>query len=248
MNEVALPPDSAARLAALRARIRALEGRGAGLAVPPVRLGPALTALLPEGGLARTALHELAGPAATLFAVAIAKAALDRPGLLVWCLDEAGARARGIPWPPGLAARGIDPSRLLLVRAPDGAALARATEEALASPAAAVVVAEPARVDLDLGRRWQLAVERGGGLGLLLRAAPDPTPSAVATRWWIEPVAAEKGALRLRLVLRRSRSGIEGSVEVRVDEPGLALHPVAALADPATAPACPASRRALERD
>ncbi|MCS6778587.1 MAG: hypothetical protein NZ555_02650 [Geminicoccaceae bacterium] len=235
------------RLAALRARIRALEGRGAGLAVPPVALGPALARLLPEGGLARKALHELAGPAATLFALAIAKAALDRPGLLVWCLDEAGLRARGIPWPPGLAARGLDPDRLLLVRAPDAAALARAVEEASASPAAAVVVAELARADLDRTRRLQLALERGGGLGLLLRPARDPAPSAATTRWWVAPLPVGEGPPRLRLELWRAKSGVEGAVEVRVDERTLALHPAPALADPAAAAPGPAQRRVLAR-
>jgi protein ImuA len=247
MNEAPLPADRTGRLAALRARIRTLEGRGQGFATPPVRLGPALDPLLAEEGLARRALHELAGPASTLFALAIARAALDRPGLLVWCLDEAGVRARGLPWPPGLAARGLDPSRLLLVRAPDATALARAVEEALSSPAAAVVLGELARVSFDLSRRLQLAVERGGGIGLLLRPAADPTPSAAATRWWAEPAPGCEGPVRLRLELRRAKSGARGQVEVRVDERTLALHPAAALADPAAAAACPAERRALAR-
>lgn len=247
MNEAPLPTDRAGRLAALRARIRALEGRGAGLAIPPVRLGPALDRLSGEDGLARAALHELAGPAATLFALAIAKAALDRPGLLVWCLDEAGVRTRGIPWPPGLAARGIDPGRLLLVRAPDATALAGAVEETLASPAASVVVAELARADLGRTRRLQLAVERGGGLGLLLRPAADPSPSAASTRWWVAPLPVGEGPPRLRLELRRARNGAEGVVEVRVDERTLALHPLAALADPAAAAPGAAQRCALAR-
>jgi protein ImuA len=247
MNVAPLPADRAHRLAVLRARIRALEGRGAGFATPPVRLGPGLDPLLGEDGLARRALHELAGPAATLFALAIARAALDRPGLFVWCLDEAGVRARGLPWPPGLAARGLDPSRLLLVRTPDAAALARAVEEALSSPAAAVVLGELARVGFDLSRRLQLAVERGGGIGLLLRPAADPTPSAAATRWWAEPVPGHEGPPRLRLELRRSKGGAEGQVEVRVDERTLALHPAAALADPKAAAAPPTDRRTLAR-
>jgi len=247
MNTAPLPADRAHRLAALRARIRALEGRGTGFATPPVRLGPGLDPLLGEDGLARCALHELAGPAATLFGLAIARAALDRPGLFVWCLDEAGVRARGIPWPPGLAARGLDPGRLLLVRAPDAQATARAMEEALASPAAAVVLGELARIGFDLSRRLQLAVERGGGIGLLLRSAADPTPSAAATRWWAEPVPAREGPPRLRLELRRSKSGAEGQVEVRVDERTLALRPAAALADPEAAAPPPTDRRTLAR-
>jgi protein ImuA len=233
------------RLAALRARIRALEGRGEGFATPPVRLGPALDPLLPTGGLARAALHELAGPAATLAALAFARAALDRPGLLVWCLDERTARGRGLPWPPGLAARGLDPARLLLVRAPDPRAAAWAVEEALGSPAAAVVVGELARVGLDLSRRLQLAAEAGGGLGLLLRSGRDPEPSAARTRFRVEPVAAEGGAERLRLELWRVKGAAPAVVEVVVDGRTLALAPAPVLADPAAPPGRTAAARAL---
>lgn len=234
-----------ARLAALRAHIRALEGRGQGFATPPVRLGPALDPLLPGGGLARAALHELAGPAATLAALAFARAALDRPGLLVWCLDERTAAARGLPWPPGLAARGLDPSRLLLVRAPDPRAAAWAVEEALASPAVAVVVGELARVGLDLSRRLQLAAEAGGGLGLLLRPGRDPQPSAARTRFWVEPAPAEAGPERLRLELWRAKGAAPAAVEVLVDGRTLALAPAPALADPAAPADGAAARRAL---
>lgn len=232
------------RLAALRARIRALEGRGQGFATPPVRLGPGLDPLLPGGGLARAALHELAGPAATLAALAFARAALDRPGLLVWCLDERTATARGLPWPPGLAARGLDPSRLLLVRAPDPRAAAWSIEEALGSRAVAVVVGELARVGLDLSRRLQLAAEAGGGLGLLLRPGRDPQPSAARTRFWAEPVPAA-GPGRLRLELWRAKGAAPAAVEVIVDGRTLALAPAPALADPAAPAGGAAARRAF---
>lgn len=244
-NFPASPGDR--RLAALRARIRALEGRGAGFATPPVRLGPALDPLLPGGGLVRAALHELAGPASTLFALAIARAALDRPGLLVWCLDDRTAAARGLPWPPGLAARGLDPSRLLLVRAPDPRAAAWSIEEALESPAAAVVVGELARVGLDLSRRLQLAAEAGGGLGLLLRPGRDPQPSAARTRFWVEPVPAA-GPERLRLELWRAKGAAPAAVEVIVDGCTLALAPAPALADSAAAPFRSTPRHALARN
>lgn len=232
------------RLAALRARIRALEDHGPMLGRPPVRLGPALDPLLPGGGLARAALHELAGPAATLAVLAFARAALDRPGLLVWCLDERTAAARGLPWPPGLAARGLDPSRLLLVRAPDPRAAAWAVEEALASPAVAVVVGELARVGLDLSRRLQLAAEAGGGLGLLLWPGRDPQPSAARTRFWAEPVPAA-GPGRLRLELWRAKGAAPAAVEVIVDGRTLALAAAPALADPAAPAGGVPARRAF---
>lgn len=243
MNKPSEDPR-ADRLVALRARLRALDGRVAGLGGEPVRLGPALDPLLPAGGLARGALHELAGPAATSVVCAIARAALGRPGLLVWCLDEAKARAEGLPWPPGLAARGLDPARLLLVRAPEPRAVAWAVEEALRSPAAAVVVGELARADLGLTRRLQLAAEAGGGLGLLLRPVRDPAPSAALTRWWIEPVPTGVGPTRLRLELWRVKGGVETAVEVVVDERTLALALAPPLADPAARPGRPPAERA----
>jgi protein ImuA len=240
-----IAPPPADRLAALRARIRALEGRPGELERPPVRLGPAVDPLLPGDGLCRPALHELAGPAATLFALAIAKAALDRPGLFLWCLDEATVAARGIPWPPGLAARGLDPGRLVLVRTPDARATAWAMEEALSNPAVAVVVGELARADLGLGRRLQLASERGGGLGLLLRPGPrDGEPSAARSRWWVTPLPSTDRSSRLRLELWRVKGGAEAVVEVVVDERTLALAAAPPLADPAARPPRPADRLA----
>ncbi|HFD15163.1 MAG TPA: hypothetical protein ENJ38_02530 [Rhodospirillales bacterium] len=176
-------------LVRLRREIAIRDGSRAAFAEEPLRTGcTPLDERLPQGGLARRALHEVAGPAATGFAVALAVRALAGGGWCVWCTPDARARERGDPYPPGLAALGLDHRRLLLVRCPDRRSLLWAMEEALRCPAVACVLGDGEGVDLRASRRLQLAAERGGGLGLLLGTGmPDPAPLAAATRLRVDP-------------------------------------------------------------
>lgn len=176
-------------LEGLRARVRAIEGGGTALERPVARLGPGLDAHLPWSGLPTGALHELAGPARNVVAMAFLKACLARPGALLWCLDERTRQRSGEPWPPAMAAAGIDPARLLLVVGRDQGEVAWATAEGLRSPAIACTLAELDRLELTASRKLQLAVEAGGGTGLVLRGDRlDPAPNAALTRWWAEPL------------------------------------------------------------
>ena len=84
-------------------------------------------------------------------------------------------------------------------------------------------VAEIGRLDLLLSRRLQLAVEAGGGAGLVLRPEPDPAPNASLTRWRAEPLAAD--GIFWRLILWRARGGAPGVWPVRWDERALAFAP-----------------------
>src|SRR5436190_11215134 len=106
---------SPASLAALRERIRHIE--------QPLRHGilpfgvAAIDRALPGGGLALGAVHEILGQggdeedgaAATGFSAAIL--ARLGAGPILWCLKRADL------YGPGLLAYGLDPSRLVLVRA-----------------------------------------------------------------------------------------------------------------------------------
>ena len=177
-------------IAALRAQVAALErGSGAGPASPRLPFGlAALDARLPGRGLALGAVHELfaGGPAVehgaspALFAAAVLA---RHPGPVLWIT------ARGDLYPPALARAGLDPARLVLVQARQGAL--RAAEEGLRHPGLAGVVCEhEGRLGLTASRRLQLAAEAAGVLGFVLRRPPrdDPAlraPSAAATRWRI---------------------------------------------------------------
>jgi len=95
-------------------------------------------------------------------------------------------------------------------------------DQVLRSPAVAEVLAWPERIAGRTFRRWQLAVEQGGGLGLLLRPeAARADPSWADVRLLVEPLAGGDpwAGRRLRISLLRCRGGGSGeSVEIRVDD------------------------------
>lgn len=202
-------------LAGLRARVRAIE-RGAAYGAARRRAAPlgaplpgglALDAHLPGGGLPLGGLHEIEGGraewddgAATGFCV----------GLLARVLDAVPERQRGgarpvlwvSPWrdlyAPGLLAFGLDPGRLILVRAGAETEVLWAMEEALRCTRLAAVVGEVDTLERGPGRRLQLAAEAGGVTAFALRRGLRPArraagPSAAITRWRVVADAVSSG-------------------------------------------------------
>ncbi|MFN8924097.1 MAG: ImuA family protein [Rhodospirillales bacterium] len=232
--------DRAARLAALREEVRRLEGVG-GTDVATVPLGcPPVDGALPDGGLTRGALHEIAGDAgaATGFAVwlavrlAAAGAGSHRP--VVWVARRPDLYA------PGLAALGLDPARLLVVAARRADEVLWTMEEALGCRGLGAVVGEGASPDMTASRRLQLAAE-GSGVPALTLAPGEKAlrTSAAVTRWTVHPAPgpAEEpglGPLRWRLSLLRCRGGRPGAWTVDLRDGR--LDPVA---DAGTAEATP---------
>jgi len=243
---------TAADLARLRARIAALEGFGGDPGEAGVRsLGlPAIDRVLPGGGLARGALHEVvsAGIGAGLAADAGDGAAGGFATRLLSCLAGGAVpspRGRTVLWvsrrddlyPPGLRAFGLDPARLLVVRARRDADALWAVEEGLRCPAVAAVLAEVDEPDFTASRRLQLAAS--GATALLLRPDAAALPaSAAATRWRIAPapggmapVAGGVGPARWRVELLRCRGGRPGTWLVEWDDAAGDLAVVAAAGD-----------------
>ena len=211
-------PSPRPELAALRARVAAIERGGAERAADAavVRFGAEdIDQALPGGGLARGALHEIgAAPdgaesafaAACGFAAALAARAVGARGTLLWCAREGGLYA------PGLAAFGLEAARLLAVRAPRAEDALWTLEEALRAGVPAAV--GEAAADATASRRLQLAARAGGGLCLLLPPAGRPArAAAAATRWRIAPLPSAPrpgggpGAPRWKLSLTRCRGG-----------------------------------------
>lgn len=137
-------------LRALRETVARIERRGEGGRMNPagglVALGDgplALDATL-GGGLRCGTLHEIMavsardGPAAAAFAVALA-ARCAGSGAVVWIIDDQAALESGTPYRPGLAAHGLDPDALLLVKTRDAQSTLWATEEALRAGARVVL-------------------------------------------------------------------------------------------------------------
>lgn len=214
-------------LAALRERIRRLEGWPDAAAAPAVPLGlAAIDRALPGGGLARGAVHELMPPdpgdgAATAFLAVIvgrlAAAGCDGPVLWV--------SARGDLFAPGVLAYGWRPERLLQVRVRTVADALWVMEDGLRCAALAAVAGDVGDLDFAVTRRLQLAAA-GHGVPLLLHRPWRRTlvPSAAATRWRVAaapapcPTAApETGDPVWRLDLVRCRGGRPGHWTVAFD-------------------------------
>ncbi len=204
----------AAGLAALRARIRAIELGGEETPGTVVPFGvAAIDAVLPGGGLVRGALHEIAGEtviggAATGFAAALA-AHLATPARshALWCLSGNDLYA------PGLPAFGLDPARLLVVRARRPAEALWVAEEGLRAGCLAAVVCESGDVDLVASRRLQLAASARDTACLLLAPTGARGAAAATTRWRVAPtltqpsIGGAPGTTRWRLTLAHCRGG-----------------------------------------
>jgi len=98
---------------------------------------------------------------------------------------------RGELFPPAVVRLGIEPEQLVVVHAESAADNDWAMDQVLRSPAVAAVAVWPEKLDGRTFRRWQLAVEEGGGLGLLLRpASARSDPSWADVRLLVEPLPA----------------------------------------------------------
>ncbi|MBE7210506.1 MAG: damage-inducible mutagenesis protein [Gluconacetobacter diazotrophicus] len=242
---------------ALRAEIAVLERSAlARTEAAPVVLPFGIRAIddhLPNGGLLLGAVHELCGGGPDTEHAAVpagfAAALLARhPGPVVWvsrCSDL---------FATGLSRFGLDPYRLLLVRA--GRDALSAMEEALRHPGLSGVVCElDGRFPSVASRRLQLAAERSTALGLVLRRShrfDDPAfaaPTAARTRWRISglpsppplphaPTVRGVGRARWRLELRRCRGAEPATWTVEAPDASGRLALAAVLADrPAASPA-----------
>ena len=213
---------SAARvhvLADLRERIASLE-RGAAKRRVCLPFGvPEIDAVLPGGGLAYGALHEFAGggsgtvdgAAAALFAAGIA--ARTR-GHVVWCLTRPDL------FFPALAQAGLHHNRVVFVEADKEEAVLASMEEALSYGGLGAVVGELVRMPMVASRRLQLAAEKTGTMGIVVRRWRRQTeandfgqPTASTTRWRVSVLPSEElpvpgvGRARWFLELVRVKAG-----------------------------------------
>jgi protein ImuA len=189
----------------------------------------------PEPGLDQAGVHEVRplapgqdGCAATAAAVAgvfalllmvrrrlelaAARSGFDASAI-AWCAPEPTIAETGLLHGPGLARLGLDPARLVLVRARTRLQTLWAMEESLKSKSLAGVIGLVADADLTEARRLALAADAGGTPCLVVTGARSPCLGATAARWMVGPVPsaphpfdrAAPGALRFAVTLDRSR-------------------------------------------
>jgi len=174
-------------LSDLRERIRRIEG-GTTQRRPNLPLGIQHIDRLPGGGLARGALHEIAGggngavdgAAAALFAAGIAA---RTKGKVLWCVTRRDLFA------PAIEQAGLSHNRVIFVEAGDEKDLLACFEEGLRHPGLGAGVAEVAKLSMITSRRLKLAAEASGGIGIAIRrwrrqteAADFGQPTAAVTR------------------------------------------------------------------
>ena len=206
-----------------RERVRRIE-RSAAHGVLPFGI-TAIDRTLSDGGLARGALHEILGVggdeedgalAAAFIARILGQLMATGDDLVLWCLPRPDL------YGPGLATHGLDPGRVVLVRASRDAEILWAMEEGLRAPGIVAVVGEVGTLPTVASRRLQLAAERSGATAFLLRrwregnqaARERALPNAAMTRWRIvalpsRPMQGEPGVgyPQWRVELLRCRGG-----------------------------------------
>ena len=219
-----------AALEPLRQRIRLLEQTNIqrGRADAALRLGiPSMDDRLPP----RSGLHEiLADSAAGLGFVATILAAQANDMAVLWCRVGWGL---AMPHARGLAALGLEPQRLIIVRARRPADALWAMEEGLRCQRLAAVLGEGVEPSGTASRRLQLAAETGATPAfLLLTPTAQPPPSVALTRWRISPLPTPSmDRPRWRVALMRCRGGGLGEWVLEWDDEALRLDLVAELAD-----------------
>lgn len=184
-------------IASLRAQIERIEGRSRrATSVLPFGI-PEMDSRLPGGGLARGALHEIAGgsngaidgAAAGLFAAGIAA---RTTGKALWCITRPDLFA------PALAQAGLSADRVVYVEAGDDKMVLACMEEGLRHGGLGAVVGEVAKLSMTASRRLQLAAEETGSIGIALRrwrrhsdASDFGVQTAARTRWRVSVIPSE---------------------------------------------------------
>ncbi|MDP9762498.1 damage-inducible mutagenesis protein (plasmid) [Rhizobium ruizarguesonis] len=181
----------------LRDRIAHLEGSAAKKAIVLPFGVCEMDEHLPGGGLSYGALHEIAGggvgtvdgAAAALFAAGIAARS---KGKVLWCLTRPDL------FFPAIAQAGLHPDRVIFCEGDKEEDVLASMEEGLSFGGLAAVVGELVRLPMVASRRLQLAAEKTGTMGLVVRrwrrqteASDFGNPTASTTRWRVSVLPSE---------------------------------------------------------
>jgi protein ImuA len=213
---------------------------------------PLIDRCLPQGGLPRGALHEIApengGLTAALGFIVALLVRLDEAAppeqrdnnkVIIFVMPGYGVHDQGRLHGHGLKTLGLDPGRVIMVGTTNRKDQLWAMEEAVRSGAPAAVVGVIDTLDLKQSQRLQLAARDAGLPLFLLRPAQILEASAAATRWRVAPAPAVRDRFGLHaracwhLLLERCRNGRAGEWTVEYDHVAHRFSLAAALAGPA---------------
>ncbi len=169
----------------------------------------ALDSLPPRGVFAYGAVHEiLTDPAhgsPRFFALLLARAAACTNGNVIWCDPKQEL------YPPALATVGLSLDQLYLLHPKSPRDEVWAIAECLGCRGVTALIAAPPRLSRVEARRLQLATERGGGVGILLRhTGASSTHYAAATRWLVQPAPGSAAVQRWSIQLIHGHGGLVG--------------------------------------
>jgi protein ImuA len=181
------------QLKTLKETIRSLEADNrphSGFSLGHAEADRALSRGLLAGTLHEVFASERHAAAGTGFALMLALRLLGKKSLL-WVQQDFSALPCGRISPVGFLELGINPNRLILLRASAPLKALRAAADSISCKALGVVLlelwGESKAIDFIASRRLTLAAARSGTTVILLRIAASPRVSTAETRWMIEP-------------------------------------------------------------
>jgi len=128
---------------------------------------------------------------------------------IVWC------DPRRTLYPPAVAASGVPPEKLFLLYPSNAAEQLWAITECLRCKGVAATIAPVSRLSRTEARRLQLAAERGGGVGILLRPLDrNASIYAAATRWLVCPCQGLRTVQRWKIQLIYAHGGRVGQTVI----------------------------------
>jgi protein ImuA len=207
-------------LAQLKQKIQHIEGFKIDAQKAPISFRiPALDQALPQGVFPMGAVHDFGcdsknlGSTTGFISAVMAKISRDAHAIL-WITKTKTVFA------PGLAAFGLDPSRIIFLTVHRDREALWAMEEGLRTKSLIAVVAEVTDLDLTATRRLQLAVEESGVTGFLLRLGQQTASSCYAS-WTIKPLPSlldsgmpGVGFPRWNVSLNKIRNGRPGQWDI----------------------------------
>ena len=227
----------------LKHRIALLEGNAAKRSGCLAFGIPEIDAALPGGGLAHGAIHEFAGGGAgtvdgAAAALCVAGIAARTRGQVLWCLTRPDL------FFPALMQAGLHPDRVIFAEADREQDVLESMEEGLSYGGLGAVVGEIVRLPMVASRRLQLAAEKTGTMGLVVRrwrrqveASDFGQPTASTTRWRVSVLPSEElpvpgvGRPRWLLELMRVKAGECAEFIVRACDATGRIHLSAGPAD-----------------
>lgn len=211
-------------LASLRQEIRKLEGFKTVSSSASMRFGiPEIDDCFPDKSMPLGTTHEFISDTVedlavtTGFITAVLSKIEQKNSTIVWVSKSKSLYA------PGLVSLGINPDRILFFHVHNDKQALWVIEEALRTKGVMAVVGEIGNADLTATRRLQLAVEKSGTTGFLLRInqQQQEQTSVCVTRWNVKPLPSEEknnlpgvGNPRWSIELSKVRHGRTGKWEI----------------------------------